>query len=167
MTEKTTFGPNRISRYLHTESSVGLCTCFHTAISPLVNSHNGNSHRPIQKPGPYFAPRGAPPTPQRTLDLKLGGCKSDPYAMREHWIQVARSSRSVEDNDVEKVFSKHPKIKVATPNTLRASALRRKHPAKFKCPVDGCCDDFTRKHNLESVYFCYLDWTPAQLSVYL
>lgn len=113
----------------------------------LANANDRNSHNPLEKPAPC-TPRASQ---QRTLDLKLGGCKSDPYAMREHWIQVARSSH-VNESDVGKVFSKNPKTRVATPNTLRASALRRKHPAKFKCPVNGCLDDFTRKHNLESMY---------------
>ena len=74
--------------------------------------------------------------------------KKNPQAMRNFWI--ADYSHFLDKTKVLKVFSKNAKEKVATINTLKASAARRKGPAKFKCPIEACGADFTRKHNLES-----------------
>lgn len=74
--------------------------------------------------------------------------KKNSKAMREFWMKDL--GRFVDNNKILKVFSKHAKEKVATANTLRASALRRKGPARFRCTIMGCSADFTRKHNLES-----------------
>jgi len=72
----------------------------------------------------------------------------DVSAMRTRMLAIA--SRRMEGTLLRKTFSKQPKEVVATPNTLRASILRRKHEPKFFCHISGCKGNFTRKHNLES-----------------
>jgi len=74
--------------------------------------------------------------------------KQNPVTLRDIWMEDY--GKFLDDNKLLKMFSKCAKDKVATINTIRASAARRKVPAKFKCPIIGCRADFTRKHNLES-----------------
>jgi hypothetical protein len=68
----------------------------------------------------------------------------DPRVMRECLMLQA------EGKPLNEAFRKSAKDVVASPNTRKASCARRKYAAKFKCPIDGCNDDFTRKHNLDS-----------------
>jgi hypothetical protein len=68
----------------------------------------------------------------------------DPRAMRECLMLQA------DGKPLTETFRKSAKDVVASPNTRKASSARRKHAARFKCPIDGCNDDFTRKHNLDS-----------------
>jgi hypothetical protein len=69
----------------------------------------------------------------------------DPWAMRECLMLQAAAGRPLPE-----AFRKSAKDVVASQNTRKASTARRKYPGKFKCPIDGCEDDFTRKHNLDS-----------------
>jgi hypothetical protein len=80
--------------------------------------------------------------------------KRNPEAMRKQFMSHYR--KFFDENKVLKIFSKRAKNKVATLNGLRASSARRKNPARFRCEIDGCNADFTRKHNLESTF--YLIW---------
>jgi len=73
----------------------------------------------------------------------------DPRAMRECLMLQANGKPLTE------TFRKSAKDVVATPNTRKASSARRKHAARFKCPIDGCNGDFTRKHNLDSEWCVY------------
>lgn len=82
------------------------------------------------------------------VSAKAPDFKKNPEAMRTSWM--ADYGRFIDGTKVLKVFSKQAKDKVATLNTLKASAARRKGPAKFKCSIAGCGADFTRKHNLEN-----------------
>ncbi len=55
---------------------------------------------------------------------------------------------------VSRPMFQRPKKKVASPEVIKASSMRRKTPgpAKYKCPRDGCGQDFTRNANLDSEY---------------
>ena len=44
-------------------------------------------------------------------------------------------------------YSKEPKADITSAKPREA---RRKYGAMFTCPFEGCNDDFTRKHNLDS-----------------
>lgn len=50
----------------------------------------------------------------------------------------------------DKVFSKKAKHHVTSVRISQASAARRKHEARFSCPIEGCNSKFTRRHNLNS-----------------
>ena len=102
--------------------------------------------------GPY--PRGYPMhSYESTSNSEDPDYKKNPEAMRNSWM--ANYSQFVDGSKVYKIFSKHAKEKVATINTIKASVARRRNPAKFKCSIQGCGADFTRKHNLESEFDNY------------
>ena len=81
-------------------------------------------------------------------NINAGDHWQDLLAMREELFAMA--SCQMEENVLRKTFSKPPKVVVATSNTLKASAARRRHQAKFFCHMGGCKSSFTRKHNLQS-----------------
>jgi len=100
-------------------------TCHIKPTRLLPNCHGGDTH---------FVNHGGP-----SYDWQR-----DPRAMRECLMLQANGKI------LTKTFRKAAKNIVATPNTRKASSARRKHAARFKCPIYGCNDDFTRKHNLDS-----------------
>ena len=80
-----------------------------------------------------FAP-GSPPTP---------------------FIIATRSDNDIPHSDSnlgDKISMRCPKDQVTSKKIRNASKGRRKNPAKFKCPMEGCEGDFTRKHNLTSTF---------------
>ena len=97
-------------------------------------------------------PRAIPMSMPYSFDPFTSGKSSK--AMRNRLINDW--SRIVDNNGILKLFSKRAKEKVATINTLRASAARRKTDPKFWCDITGCRAGFTRKHNLDSEYFVAL-----------
>ncbi|KAF9533731.1 hypothetical protein CPB83DRAFT_831586 [Crepidotus variabilis] len=81
---------------------------------------------------------------KKPSDLKLG----NPELMRKEWM--SHYGKFMDQSKLLKIFSKRAKSKVATLNGLKASTARRTNPARFKCEIEGCNADFTRKHNLEN-----------------
>ena len=100
---------------------------YHIKPTCLLPDHNGADT--------YFVNRGRGPS----FDWQR-----DPRAMRKCLMLQA------EGKPLTETFRKSAKDIVASPNARKASSARRKHAARFKCPIDGCNDDFTRKHNLDS-----------------
>ena len=82
----------------------------------------------------------------------INGNAEDPWqdllAVRKRALALA--SCQMEEALLLKMFSRPPKVVVATSNTVRASTARRKHQAKFFCHLGGCESSFTRKSNLNS-----------------
>jgi len=120
----------------------------------IPGPHSRSEHEePLSPPTGQFQTRGYPmhsyesPLSTVTEDMDY---KKNPELMRSNWM--ADYGRFVDSSKVFKIFSKHAKEKVATINTIKASAARRTNPAKFKCQIRGCNADFTRKHNLESEF---------------
>jgi hypothetical protein len=76
--------------------------------------------------------------------------KQDPEAMPISLTGFMEESPLM--NKCRRQCRKQLKKKVATPSVLRASLSRRKEagPAKYKCLMEGCGSDFTRKFNLNS-----------------
>lgn len=79
-----------------------------------------------------------------TGDEDMGPQK--PQAMRKSLMRHYRTF--FDEHKVLRMFGKAAKERVSTLNGLRASASRRKNPAKFFC--DWCQSGFTRKHNLDN-----------------
>jgi len=80
--------------------------------------------------------------------------KKNTEAMRNTWM--ADYSRFIDGHKVSKIFSKHAKAKIPAWQTNPTIAASRMHPARFKCSIQGCNADFTRKHNLESEFDSFL-----------
>jgi len=51
------------------------------------------------------------------------------------------------------VFSKNVKKDVTSSSVIQASAARRKCEARFVCPIEGCTNNFTRRHNLNGKHW--------------
>ncbi len=74
--------------------------------------------------------------------------KLDPKAVRKAVMNYYQTF--MDESVVLKMFRKKVKDKVASLKNLNASAGKRKHAAKFECPINGCDSLLTRKANLES-----------------
>jgi len=90
--------------------------------------------------------------------MKLPDCSKDAVsdADIEHNPQQLREAlMSKYDAGVrnDKIFSKQAKHHVTSVKISQASAARRKHEARFSCPIEGCNSNFTRRHNLNSENF--------------
>ncbi len=97
------------------------------------------SHDTVTAPLSRRLPAGVIPGLHSRSENEQPQEKKNSEAMRNTWM--AAYSRFVDDNKVLKIFSKHAKA-----STIAAN------PAKFKCCIQGCNADFTRKHNLESEF---------------
>jgi len=69
----------------------------------------------------------------------------DPQDMRNQVVEP----ESVNGN-LQVKYSKEPKADVTSAKSREASNSRTKYEGKFTCPFEGCNDNFTRKHNLDS-----------------
>jgi len=89
-------------------------------------------------------------TQNARYDMNFDG---GPQEMRDQLVEL----KDVDVSLREKCFSKEPKANVTSDKSRRASNSRRTHEAKFTCPFEGCNDNFTRKHNLDSERSIHID----------
>ena len=119
-------------------------------------TNNDSANRVDRKTGSIVKPTSllrrdsTASTHNARYDLNFDG---GPQEMRNRLV-------GLEDVDVslrEKRFSKEPKASVTSDKSRRASDSRRRHEAKYTCPLEGCNDNFTRKHNLDSEHTIRID----------
>ncbi|KAF9565416.1 hypothetical protein CPC08DRAFT_720513 [Agrocybe pediades] len=63
---------------------------------------------------------------------------------------------------IKKLFNKEPKDRVCSSASIKAAQKRRKKPARFACPFQGCAADFTRNAGLQSHYKSHLGITDLE-----
>jgi len=121
---------------------------------PVNDTGIQHSHAVLENSNPIPAFRGDDLVYGGLQCPKGGQCdsnrKQDPEAMPISPAGFIEESPVI--NKCRRQCRRQIKNKVATPNVLRASLLRRKEagPAKYKCYMEGCGSDFTRKFNLQS-----------------
>ncbi len=95
------------------------------------------------------------PSNEAIIHVGVPGCIVGNIANANLNLKVKRQgiidelSRSPYFN-LNKMFRKLAREKVASLKAQVASEKRRTDIAKFKCPVEGCNSSFTRRHNLTS-----------------
>lgn len=102
--------------------------------------------RPLKDEGHRFQSGQFPSAFQQGMHL-------DPFAPRPSAIPINDNDIPHSDSNLgDKILMRCPKDQVTSKKIRNASKERRKNPAKFKCPMEGCEGDFTRKHNLTSTF---------------
>ena len=110
-------------------------------VEAVLTTSNSHEDQQLTRADPYSY--------ESPLSVKNPDFKKNPKGMRDFWMKGL--GRFLDNNKTLQFFGKHLKGKGTTE---RREA--REIPAKFKCPIAGCGDDFTKKHNLESEYFVAL-----------
>ena len=142
---------------VHFENSLRfpLHSCDNNAPNPTINPYNAFQTEDMKPDLQSYAcdiaiPAEVNPEPNfingNGDNINTGDHWQDLLVMRGQLLVMA--SCQMEEKVLRKTFSKPPKVVVATSNTLKASAARRRHQAKFFCHI--CESSFTRKHNLQS-----------------
>ena len=123
--------------------------------SQLYQTNNDSLNRVDRKTGSIIEPtnllrrNSTASTQNDRYDLNFNG---GPLEMRSRQVEPEGVGVSLR----EKRFSKEPKANVTSDKSREASDSRRRQ-AVFTCPLEGCNDNFTRKHNLDSEHTIRID----------
>ena len=84
-----------------------------------------------------------------SLHMKSAVTREDFNGNPEQLREILRSEYCGQPQACQ-LFSKEAKRYVTSTKVTQASAARRKCEARFVCPISGCTNKFTRRHNLNS-----------------